>query len=57
MKLKKLNYRLRRSCSKCPYMLGQVHTLSNPCPQCSGKGYQIFEQFQKKLLENNQGRV
>ena len=43
----KKNYRLKSPCSQCPYTLGLVHTLINPCPQCKEAGYQMFEQFQK----------
>ncbi len=33
-------------CSKCPYKLGTVQTLVNPCPTCKLNNYQMFEQFQ-----------
>jgi len=35
-------------CAKCPYKLGLVHTVVNPCPQCKEDGYQTFERFQKQ---------
>ena len=35
-------------CAKCPYKLGLVHTVVNPCPQCKANGYQTFERFQKQ---------
>lgn len=42
-------HRFRPPCKKCPYKLGQVHTLVDPCPQCRESGYQTFVQFQKQL--------
>ena len=57
MKLKKVIFQLKPPCPKCPSTLGQMHTLVNPCPQCKEDGYQMFERFQKKLSENNQGTV
>ena len=39
----------RKPCPKCPYKLGIVKTLTNPCPQCELNGYKLFEQFQKQL--------
>ncbi|MCM1328147.1 MAG: hypothetical protein NC253_01785 [Ruminococcus sp.] len=36
-------------CSKCPYKLGLVETVFNPCPQCMLNNYSSFEQFQKQL--------
>ena len=39
-------------CAKCPYKLGLVQTLINPCPQCRENGYAMFEQFQKQKLKN-----
>lgn len=56
MGIKKLFYQIKPPCSRCPYTLGQVHTLANPCPQCRGNDYQMFERFQEKLLENDQKR-
>lgn len=43
----KLIDRLKPPCPKCPYKLGLVKTLVNPCPGCKENGYQMFEQFQK----------
>lgn len=33
-------------CPECPYKLGLIHTLVNPCPACRENGYQTFTQFQ-----------
>lgn len=39
----------RKPCAKCPYTLGLVKTLTNPCPECKLNGYQSYEWFQKQL--------
>ena len=41
--------RLKPPCPKCPYTLGQVKTLTNPCPQCKLNGYSMYEQFMKQM--------
>lgn len=41
----KLNYFFKPPCTKCPYKLGQVHSLVNPCPQCKENGYQLYKKF------------
>ena len=48
LKLKKLIHHMNPPCAKCPYKLGLVHTVVNPCPQCKTNGYQAFERFQKQ---------
>ncbi len=47
MNIKKLVYRIKPPCPRCPYTLGQVHTLVNPCLACKATGYQTFERFQQ----------
>lgn len=49
----KLNYMLKKPCSKCPYTLGLVHTIKNPCLECKASGYQQYEWFRKHLTGNN----
>lgn len=39
----------KKPCSKCPYALGLVHTVTNPCPQCMVNGYQSYQWFEKHL--------
>lgn len=39
----------RKPCAKCPYTLGLIHTLTNPCPECRMNGYRFYERFQKQL--------
>ena len=50
MKIKKLIYHVKQPCSKCPYTLKQVHTLTNPCPECKLNGYEMYERFQKHSI-------
>ena len=47
LKIARLIYQIKPPCPKCPYTLGQVHTLRNPCPECKANGYQMYERFQK----------
>ena len=48
----KLCYRIKPPCSICPYYLGIVRSVFNPCPQCKMNHYRTFEQFQKQLLRS-----
>lgn len=52
MKIKDLIQHMNLPCFKCPYKLGLVQTLINPCPQCKENGYAMFERFQKQKLKN-----
>lgn len=56
MNLKKLIHQVKPPCDKCPYKLGLVHTVTNPCPQCRERGYQMFERFQKEEWRRNDGQ-
>lgn len=47
MKTKKLIYLIKPPCSKCPYTLGLVHSVKNPCPECKENGYQTYERFKR----------
>lgn len=40
----------KKPCSRCPYTLGLIKTLTNPCPECRMNGYRFYERFQKQLL-------
>ena len=51
MKLKEIVYRIIPPCKKCPYRLGQVRTVANPCPQCRLNGYQAYERFKEHTKE------
>ena len=48
LKVKDLIHHMNPPCAKCPYKLGLVQTLINPCPQCKENGYQTFERFQQQ---------
>lgn len=50
MEMKKIAYRIKPPCSKCPYKLGLVHTFISPCPQCRENGFGMFEFFQQKTV-------
>ena len=53
MNVKQLIHQIKPPCDKCPYKLGLVQTLINPCPQCKESGYQMFEQFTKNASRMN----
>lgn len=53
MRLKELIHWDKPPCPRCPYTLGLVHTLVNPCPQCRENGYKTFEQFQSRIFGEN----
>ncbi len=43
-------------CSKCPYKLGLIHTVRNPCPQCKHNNYHTYKRFLEQvpqIQENN----
>jgi hypothetical protein len=48
----KLIYRIKPPCAKCPYTLGLVRAVTNPCPQCKANSYQSFERFQRERPGN-----
>ena len=50
MELRRFIQQFNPPCDKCPYKLGLVQTVVNPCPQCKANGYQTFEQFHKQCL-------
>lgn len=47
MKTKKLIYQFKPPCPQCPYTLGMVHTVENPCPECKENSYQTYERFKR----------
>ena len=53
MSMKDLLYQVKPPWDKCPYKLGQVHTVVNPCPQCKANGYKTYERFTKELSGEN----
>ena len=48
MEPKKLLQQFKPPCNQCPYKLGLVQTVINPCPQCKVNGYKTYEQFKKE---------
>ena len=40
-------------CAKCPYKLGLIKTLVNPCPECRLNGYSMYKTF----TENKLGKI
>jgi len=42
MSIKKLIYLFKPPCPKCPYTLGHVKFVYNPCPSCKLDGYQMY---------------
>lgn len=44
-----MNHLKKKPCPKCPYTLGLIQTLINPCPECKRNGYRSYEWFQKQL--------
>ncbi len=49
MNMKELICLAKKTCRKCPYKLGTIKTIVNPCPQCRESGYQ----FVKQLTQGN----
>lgn len=49
LKMKRLIYQIKPPCHKCPYRLGTIKTVINPCPGCRLDGYQPYERFRKQI--------
>ena len=46
----RINYSsIHKPCSKCPYKLGIIETLVNPCPNCKLNNYSTYKVFIKQL--------
>lgn len=43
-------------CRKCPYKLGQVKCVVNPCPQCKQNGYSAYDRFVEGVSANKANR-
>jgi hypothetical protein len=45
---------IEKPCNKCPYKLGLIHTLTNPCPKCEMNNYKTYEEFvnQRNIIVN-----
>jgi len=44
-------------CIQCPYALGQVKMLRDPCPECKLNNYQMYEILQKGKFIGNSGQT
>ena len=51
--MKSIINKLKAPCNKCPYKLGMIQTLVNPCPQCKLNDYRNYELFKKQLSVDN----
>ena len=47
MELRELIHWDKPPCPQCPYTLGLIQTLVNPCPQCKENRYKTYEWFKK----------
>ena len=43
----KLLYKIKPPCHKCPYKLGLVKFVKDPCPQCKLDNYKTYESLIK----------
>lgn len=41
--------KVKPPCNKCPYTLGLIRTVTNPCPLCKENNYQMFEHFRQDM--------
>jgi hypothetical protein len=41
-------HHIKPPCPRCPYTLGHVRTLVNPCPECKETGYSMYERFKER---------
>ena len=42
MNIKAMLYKVKPPCFRCPYKLGLVHTVVNPCPQCKENTNKLY---------------
>ena len=47
MGIQDLKYKIKKPCKECPYKLGLVETLKNPCPECKENGFRTYERLIK----------
>ena len=61
MNTKGLARKIKPPCQKCPYKLGQIEAIKNPCPECKMDGYKSYERFADMLsrgeLISKEGQV
>jgi len=51
MNIKAMLYKVKPPCFRCPYKLGLVYTVVNPCPQCKESNYKTYERFKKEFAK------
>lgn len=56
MKLKETISQKKALCGKCPYKLGTIETLVNPCPHCKLNGYSSYEWFRKVQRQGKESK-
>ena len=52
--------KVKPPCDQCPYKLGEIQTLMNPCPLCKENHYRSYEYFIKLRyagMVENENRV
>jgi hypothetical protein len=47
VEMKKIVYGIKPPCPKCPYTLGHVQFVTNPCPECKANNYRMYEELVK----------
>ena len=57
MGLKEMKNKIFPPCKKCPYKLGLVHTLVNPCPECKLNNYASYDRFVKTSKMESIGKA
>lgn len=53
MKANDLLYEIDPPCAKCPYKLGLVYAVRNPCPECKMNHYQFYDWFKNRMEGRN----
>lgn len=53
MKMEQLLHQIKPPCAKCPYTLGLIHAVVNPCPQCKENSYQMYKRFRKRVSKED----
>jgi hypothetical protein len=53
--MKKLLHRIKPPCPKCPYTLGQVVFVRNPCPECKADNYSTYDELIKRKDKDYSG--
>ncbi len=54
MTLREIFSKEKAPCGECPYKLGMVETLVNPCPQCRQNGYSTYEWLRKMQYQGKE---